>query len=133
MKHTFSHLSIAVNALEILEASFLDLTRFNHPLTYLFTWFSSLHRTELGEGNVLKFDLQVDAVEQRTGDFIHITLNLTGRADAMVRGVAIIPTRAGVHGGDQHEGTGVLDVVLGTADGYLAVLQRLTKHLEYVA
>lgn len=35
------------------------------------------------------------------------------------------------HGGHQHEGAGVLDVVLGPADGNFTVFQRLTKHLEH--
>lgn len=37
------------------------------------------------------------------------------------------------HGGNHHEGTRVLNVVLGTADGNLAVLQGLTQHFEDAA
>lgn len=37
------------------------------------------------------------------------------------------------HGRDHHEGTGVLNIVLGTADGNLAVLQGLTQHFEDAA
>ena len=43
MEHTFRHLRIAVNALEILETNLLDLPCFYHPLTYLLTWLSWLH------------------------------------------------------------------------------------------
>jgi hypothetical protein len=48
-------------------------------------------------------------------------------------GVAVIATWTGVHRGNEHEGTGVLDVVLGTTDGNDTILQWLAKHLKDTA
>ena len=74
--------------------------------------------------------MDVDAVEQRSADLGEIALNLAGRADAVVGGVAIIAAGAGVHGGDEHKTAGVVDGVLGTADGDVAVFKRLAEHFE---
>ena len=122
-----------MNTFEILEASLLDLPCLNHPLTYLFAWFSRLHLSQGSKGHCLKLAMNVDAVEQGAGNLVHIALNLSRRADTMMCWVAIVPAGAGVHGRDHHEGTGVLNIVLGTTDGNLAVLQGLTQHFEDAA
>jgi hypothetical protein len=44
-------------------------------------------------------------------------------------GVIVIPARTGIHAGDEHEGTGIFDGILGSRNGYLPVFQRLTKNL----
>ncbi len=74
--------------------------------------------------------MDVDAVEEGSGDFVHIAQNLAGGTDAAVSGVAVITAWAGIHGGDEHEGGGVVDAVLGTTDGDMTVFKGLAKHLK---
>ena len=50
----------------------------------------------------------------------------------MVRGVAIVATRTGVHAGHEHEVAGVGDAVFCPADVDLVVLQRLAQHFQGV-
>ena len=78
----------------------------------------------------LKSVKRCSAVEQGTADLVQITLYLARGADTLVGGVAIIATGAGVHGGDEHERTGKLYGVFGTADGDFAVFQWLAQHFE---
>ena len=74
--------------------------------------------------------MNIDAVEQRSTDLGEIALNLSGRADAVVGGVAIVAAGAGVHGGDEHKTAGIVDGVLGTADGDVTVFEWLAEHFE---
>ena len=132
-EHLFGHLGIAVDALVGLEALLLNLTRSYHPLTDGGRGFAWLHLRELGKGNRLNLALNVDAVEEGTRDLVHIALYLTGRADTLVVGVAIVTTRAGIHGGHEHERGGIGDIIFGAGDVDGAVLERLTQDLQHGA
>jgi hypothetical protein len=58
-------------------------------------------------------------------------LYLSWGADTIVGDVSVITTRTGVHGGDEHEGTRILHIVFGAANGNLSVFQRLTKYFKH--
>ena len=101
-----------------------------HPLAY-----GAARLTRRSLGDVLKghghdLTLNVYSVEQRPGNLVHVTLNLPWRAHTVVRGVAIIATRTGVHRRHKHEGTRKLKGVFVARDGYAAVFKRLTQHLK---
>src|SRR6218665_1834507 len=68
--------------------------------------------------------MQIDTVEQGTGQFVAITLLLFGAAAAAVVGVAKVAAGTGVHGCDQLETCGKADLVLGPGNHDLATLQR---------
>ena len=130
MKHLLCHLGIAVDALVILETCLLDMACLNHTLTNLLAGLAWLHLTQLREGYGLYLAMDVDAVEEGTGDLVHVTLNLTWRTHAVVVGVAIVAAGTGVHGGHEHKGGRVGHAVFGTRHGDDAVFQRLAHDLE---
>ena len=76
--------------------------------------FAGFFIAEFGDGQGRGFDVQVDAVEQRTADARPVTLDLCGRTTAFVARVAEITAGAGVHRRDEHKvarkGIGLLTV-----------------------
>ena len=92
-----------------------------------------MHLRELSKGHGLDLAVDVDAVEQRTGDFAEVALDLSGGADAVVGGVAVVAAGAGVARGNEHERGGELYAVLGPRDADFAVFERLAHHFEGLA
>ena len=129
----FVHLGVAVDALYINEALFLDLACLHYPFAD-----DGAGLSGRGLGNLFKVEghylaLQVYAVHQRAGNAVQIALNLSGAAYACFCGVVVIAARARVHAGNEHERTGIADAVLGAVDVDGAVLQRLSEHFQYGA
>ena len=60
-------------------------------------------------------------------------LNLSWRADTVVRGVAIVAAGTRVHGGYKHETTRIFHIILSTTDAYLTVFQWLAQHFKDTA
>ena len=77
--------------------------------------------------------MDVDAVNERARDSAAIFLDLQRRAFAGSLGVAQVSARTGIHGGDEHDLGRKGDDRMDSADGDVAVLQRLTDGLEDVA
>ena len=75
-------------------------------------------------------DVDVDAVEQGTRDFVHVALYLSWGADTVVGWIAIIAAGTRVHACHKHERTRIVDGVFGAADVDVPVFQRLAQHLE---
>ena len=67
----------------------------------------------------------VEAIHQRPGDAVHVLGNLARCADAMFEWVVVVATRAGVHGGYEHEVAGVGDAILGSGNVDDAILEGL--------
>jgi len=84
----------------------------------------------VGEGGHL--DVEVDAVEQRTGDPAAIALNLTGVTDAAGVARAVEAAGTGIHGGDEHDAGRIGDGVAGSAQPDDAVLDGLAERFEHV-
>ena len=131
MQHALRHLGIAVDALVIHKPFLLHLASGNDSGANRFARFTGSHLRELCERHGLYLAMDVDTVEQRTTDLVHIPLYLSGRAGTTVSGVAIIAARTWIHGGYKHKRTGILHAVFCTADGDTAVLQRLAHHLQH--
>ena len=148
------HLGVAVDAWFVLEAALLQHPGGNDALPdggTGFAWGFARHlptasvgcasamlkrvwhcaqlAQQLVEIDGLDLDLQVDAVEQRTRNLAHVVRALILVADALLRGVAIVPARARIHRRHEHERGRVFGRVLGSANGNHPVLQRLPHHL----
>lgn len=80
--------------------------------------------------NGRNFDVEIDAIEQGSGDSLAITLDLERSAAAFAFQIAEVSARTRVHRGDEHELGGEGDAAGGAGDGDFAVLERLTHHFE---
>ena len=97
------HLGVAVDAGFVLEAAFLEHPGGDDALAdggAGFAWGLTRHLVEI---DGLDLDLQVDAVEQRARNLAHVVGALVLVADAFLLGVPIVPARARIHAGHQHE------------------------------
>ena len=79
------------------------------------------------------FDLDIDAIEQRAGDFRAVALDLQRRADAFLLRIGKKSADARIHRRDQHEARGIIDRTHGARDGNVAIFQRLAHDFENVA
>ena len=125
MNHALGHLSVAVDALVVLEPLLLNLSGCYDTLAYgctRFAWCSFAYVLER-YGRYLA--LYVDAVEKGTTNLVHITLYLSRCAYTIVRRVSKISTWTWVHGCNKHERTWVVDGVFHSADGDVSVFKRL--------
>ena len=83
--------------------------------------------------NGRNLDVNVDAVEQRPGDFGHVALDHGRGAHALARLVVEVAARAGIHGRGQHEARRKTERHGGAGDGDRVIFQRLAHHFEHVA
>ena len=74
-------------------------------------------------------DVQVNAVQQRTGDAGNVLLHLGTGAGAAAGGVAVPSAAAGVHGAHQHKAAGQAQRARGPGDGHFAVFKGLKSIL----
>jgi hypothetical protein len=79
------------------------------------------------------FNMDVDAIEQRTADLAYIALDHRWSAHALAGLVVEIAAGTGVHGGREHEAGRKGEGHGGARDGHHAVLEGLTKDLKDVA
>ena len=77
--------------------------------------------------------MDIDAVEQRAGDFGALALNLQRRAGAFFLWISQEAAHAGIHRGDEHKICRVVDRAHGAGDRDVAVFQRLAHNFEHVA
>src|ERR1700739_2969968 len=77
--------------------------------------------------------MDIDSVEQRTGDLGDIALDHGRRAHALARFVVEISTGAGIHGGREHEARRKAERHGGAGDGDVVVFERLAHDFEHVA
>src|SRR2546429_8893351 len=76
------------------------------------------------------FNVQIDAIQQRAGDALAITLHLSRTAPAFAFEIAKIAAWARIHRGDQHELRGESDAARSTGDGDFSVFDRLAHYLQ---
>src|SRR5262245_3725434 len=76
------------------------------------------------------FNVQIDAIEQRAGDALTITLHLHGPAPAFALEIAEVTARTGIHCGHKHKLGGKRDTSRGARHSDLPVLERLTHHFQ---
>jgi hypothetical protein len=114
-----------MNTFEGLKSLFLNLTGSNDTFADNGRGFPRLHFREFSKGYGLYLAMNIDAVEQWTGNPVEVTLYLTWGADAVVCGISIVTARTGVHGGYHHKRTRVFDGVTGAADCDTTVFKGL--------
>ena len=78
------------------------------------------------------FDMQVDAVEQRTGEAGAVALQHRRGAGAFAQAVAEKTAVAGIHRCHQHEIGGIGETGSGAADADLAVFEGLAQHFQHI-
>ena len=76
------------------------------------------------------FDVEIDAIEQRPGNALPITLHLHRTATAFAFQIAEVSARAGVHRRDEHELGRERDRAGRARNRNPAVFQRLAHHFE---
>ena len=76
--------------------------------------------------------MDVDTVQQRTGQPVAVPVQDVGAAGAFVVGVPEVAAGTGIHGGHQHAGGRIGEALPGTGDGHAAVLQGLAQHFQRV-
>ena len=130
MNHALAHLGIAVDALVILVSLGLYLSCLDDTLTNVGAWFARGSLRDILERYWCYLALDVDAVEQRTRNLVHVSLYLPWGADAVVRRVAIIAAWTRVHACHKHEATWIIGGIFRAADGDVAVFERLTEYFE---
>src|ERR1700757_4242458 len=76
------------------------------------------------------FDVQIDSIEQRTGDALTVTLHLHGAAAAFAFEIAEVTARAWIHCRYEHELRGKCDTPCRARHCDLSILERLTHHFQ---
>ena len=97
------HLGVAVDAGFVLEAAFLEHPGGDDALADGGARLARGLTRHLVKVDGLDFDLQVDAVEQRTRNLAHVVGALVLVADALLLGMPIVPARAGIHTRHEHK------------------------------
>src|SRR5438552_3753990 len=120
------HRGVAVRG-GAFEALLLDRARGNDFFAYLRTRGTGAVAGEFVVGDVRDFDVQIDAVEQRAGDFREVALDLNVRAAARFLRIAIVAARTWIHRGDEHDVGGKDASGGGARDGDLAIFERLAQ------
>src|SRR2546423_2885785 len=76
------------------------------------------------------FNVQVDAIEQRTGNALPIPLHLKWAATAFSFEISEIAARTGIHRGNKHELRGKSDAACCTRHSDLRVFERLAHYFQ---
>ena len=92
--------------------------------------FSRTATGEFLEGHCRRFDMDVDAIEERTGDAVAVALDLDTGAAALALRVAVKSARAGIHRGDENKFGRKCHGSSRTGYGHLAILDWLAHDLE---
>lgn len=85
---------------------------------------------EFGKAERRNVHVQVDPVEHRTRDTVHVLVHGALRADAFPRRVPVISARAGIHRGYEHEVGRIFDRVFRPRYGHASFLHRLAQRFD---
>lgn len=92
--------------------------------------FSGHRADEVRGGDSGHVDADIDAVHQRAGDAGLVVAHAARAAGALAAGFARHAAAAGVHGGDELDGGGVADAMIGTRDDACTGFKRLAQRIE---
>src|SRR5439155_24098811 len=109
------------------ETFLLALTGANDPLPYRRGRLPRLAAEDLGLLQPVDLDLEVDAVDHRTGQPIRVRGEPAGQAFALTDGVARVPARTGVRRGDELEPAGVRHAPPAANDRDRSLLERAAQ------
>jgi hypothetical protein len=90
----------------------------------------SIARTQMAQRDGGQREVQIDAIEQRTGEARPVSMHVGRRALAWTRSVARVPARTRIHGRDECEPRRVRHHGRRSRDHHASVLERLTQRLE---
>jgi len=130
---TRRHLRVSVSFLFGRETSGLAITRGDDAGTDGGGIFAGRRSAEFLVFDGGNFDVDVDAVEKRAGNFCDVALDDGRSAVTLAGGVAEVAARTGIHGGGKHEARRKRDGRGGARDGDGTVFERLAHDFEYVA
>jgi hypothetical protein len=82
----------------------------------------------VGDGRDL--DLEIDSIQEWSGESGSVPLNLARCADAWVAFIAQISAGTGIHGCHEHEVSRIGQRDRCPGDGHIAVFQRLSENLK---
>src|SRR5258706_15946484 len=116
-----------------VESLQLNLSRVVDALANDIRTFTGVFAGELLIAQSGNFNLNVDAVEQRTGDARTVALDLQRRAYAFFLRIGEEAADARVHRRDQHKTSWIVDRAHGAGDGDVAVFQGLAHDFQNVA
>ena len=131
LKKRGGHLCVAVNAFVTFEALLLNLTCPHHTLTYALARLTLRCLGDILERHILHLHLNIDAVHQRTGYFVHIARDLRRCAHTGMSGMMVIAAWARVHGSHHHERARKSERVFRTRHRNHTVFKRLPQRFQH--
>src|SRR5579885_70092 len=126
-----AHLRVAVNLFSF-EALQLALARLDDARADFRRTFSARTLPQFAVLHGGHVDVDIDAVEQRPGNFRDVALNHRRGTGALARRIVEEPARARVHRCGQHEAGGKRQRHGGTGDRHRSVFKWLAQHLQHV-
>ena len=112
----------------------LDVARPGDARGDLGTAFGRRRQDQVGGAHRRDFDVQIDAVHQRSGN-ARLVVRGAARVGPAVAGEPRLvgaSAAAGIHGGDQHQARRIGHAVIGARDQHFAGLDRLAQRIEHV-
>src|SRR5436190_20143499 len=125
-----SHARIAVRLGIVSKSRLLPIARSGYPLTNCTGRFLRPLARHITVLNRWHFDVEVDPIEQRSGNTLPITLYLTRTAATFAFQIAEVTARARIHRRDQHEFARESDAAGCSRNGDPSILQRLAHHFQ---
>src|SRR5438046_6030125 len=123
-----SHARIAVRLGIVSKSRLLPLARGGYPLTNCTGRFLQPFARHITILNRWHFDVEIDPIEQRSGNTLPITLHLSRAAAAFAFQIAEVTTRTRIHRCHQHEFARESDAAGRSRNGNPSIFERLPTH-----
>src|SRR5437016_2064899 len=127
------HARIAVGLGIVSKSRLLFLARRGNPFANCTGGFFQAFARHITILNRRHFNVEIDPIEQRSGDPLPVTLDLTRTTTAFAFQVAEITARTRIHRRDQHEFAWESDAASCSRNGDASILQWLAHHLQSLA
>ena len=124
------HLAIRDNSVDIFESGKLPFAGGGDALADFGAFLSNFHVGQFFELHPRYFGVNVNPVENGTGNFSLIFHDGGRRAGTKFFGVSRVSTGTGIHGGNQGEAGGKLESGLGARNRNHSVFERLAQIFE---
>jgi len=97
------HLPVCINPFVVLKTLKLDIPCCDNPLPDVVRFLTHGSVRQLFIRHRRHLDMDIYPVEQRAGNLVPVTVDLSMGAGALMTAIAEIPARTGVHGCQEHE------------------------------
>src|SRR4051812_10378803 len=124
------HSRVAIGLGVASEASVLSLSRMRDAFPNGKRFFFRALARNIAILNRRHFNMQIDSVEQRTGNPLAITLHLDWTATAFAFEIAKVSAWAGIHRRHEHEFAGKSQTAGRARDRHFSVFERLPHHFQ---